>query len=270
MKFSTCLLAIALALLAFCSQAAMAHDTWVQTNTNLIRTGDAVHIDLMLGNHGNDHRDYKLASKIDRDGVVLKVRGPDGKSYDLADRLVDTGYTPKEGFWTTKFAATAPGMYVVEHSLDKIVHHGRPVRSVRSGKTCFVVSRSLDKIPLKNSGFDTVLGHPLEIIPVKNPVAPAGPGQRIHVRVLFQGKPFAKAKVSFIPRSETLKPDHDPQYERETDAQGEARFTPLTGDYFLIAVHHRDEKATGPGYEATHYSATLNVFVPEACPCCGE
>ena len=43
MKFSTCLLAIALALLAFCSQAAMAHDTWVQTNTTLIRTGDAVH-----------------------------------------------------------------------------------------------------------------------------------------------------------------------------------------------------------------------------------
>ena len=45
-----------------------AHDTWVQTNTNLIRTGDAVHIDLMLGNHGNDHRDFKLASKLDPEG----------------------------------------------------------------------------------------------------------------------------------------------------------------------------------------------------------
>ena len=42
-----------------------AHDTWVQTNTPLIRVGDAVHIDLMLGNHGNDHRDFKLASKVD-------------------------------------------------------------------------------------------------------------------------------------------------------------------------------------------------------------
>ena len=26
---------------------APAHDTWVQTNTNLVRTGDAVHIELL-------------------------------------------------------------------------------------------------------------------------------------------------------------------------------------------------------------------------------
>jgi len=45
------------------ARTALAHDTWVQTNTNLIRSGDAVHVDLMLGNHGNDHRDFKLASK---------------------------------------------------------------------------------------------------------------------------------------------------------------------------------------------------------------
>ena len=247
-----------------------AHDTWVQTNTNIVRTGDAVHIDLMLGNHGNRHRDYKLASKIANDGVVLKVRGPDGKSYDIADRLIDTGYTPKEGFWTAKFSTTAPGLYVVEHSLDKVVNHGRPVRSIRSGKACFVVSKSLDKVPEKIPGFDAILGHPLEIIPVKNPVNPAGPGQEMHVRVLLRGKPLAHANVSFIPRSETLKPEHDPRYEQLTDAQGEARFVPKSGDYYLIVVHPRDDKAAGPGYEATHYSATLNVFVPELCSCCGE
>ncbi|MGZ3489481.1 MAG: DUF4198 domain-containing protein, partial [Isosphaeraceae bacterium] len=32
--------------------AALAHDTWVQTNSSIVRTGDVVHIDLMLGNHG--------------------------------------------------------------------------------------------------------------------------------------------------------------------------------------------------------------------------
>ena len=257
-------------LLLFVSLSANAHDTWVQTNVNVIRTGDAVHIDLMLGNHGNHHRDYKLASKVARDGVVLKVRGPDGKAYDLNEQLVDVGYTPKEGYWSTKFAATAPGMYIVEHSLDNVVNHGRPIRSLRSGKACFLVSGSLDKVPQKNPGFDLVLGHPLEIVPVKNPVTPAGPGQEIHVRVLLQGKPLAKTNVSFIPRSETLKPDHDPRYEQQTDAQGEPRFTPKTGDYYLIVAHHRDDKAFGSGYEATHYSATMNVFVPELCSCCGE
>ena len=257
-------------LLISISSRVIAHDTWVQTNSNVIRTGDAVHIDLMLGNHGNHHRDYKLASKISLGGVVLKVRDSEGKSYDLQDRLVDTGYTPKEGYWTTKFAATKPGLYLVEHSLDKVVSHGKPVRSIRSGKTCFVVSNSLDTVARKNPGFDVVCGHPLEIVPVKNPVTPSGPGEEMQVRVLFQGKPLAKTRVSFIPRSESLKPDHDPQFDRDTDDKGEAKFTPKSGDYYLIVVHHRDDKAAGQGYEATTYSATFNVFVPDLCPCCAE
>src|SRR5438270_13681245 len=44
---------------------ARAHDTWVQTNINLIRTGDAVHVDRKLGNHGHDHRDLKPPSNAD-------------------------------------------------------------------------------------------------------------------------------------------------------------------------------------------------------------
>jgi hypothetical protein len=41
----------------------LAHDACVQTNTNLVREGDAVHIDLMLGNHGNAHPDFRLAGR---------------------------------------------------------------------------------------------------------------------------------------------------------------------------------------------------------------
>ncbi len=33
----------------------------VQTPSLVIRQGDFVYVDLMLGNHGNDHRDFKLA-----------------------------------------------------------------------------------------------------------------------------------------------------------------------------------------------------------------
>ena len=66
-------LALLLALAA--PVAAMGHDTWVQTNTNLVRTGDAVHIDLMLGNHGNEHRDFKLAGKLALEGATLEVIG---------------------------------------------------------------------------------------------------------------------------------------------------------------------------------------------------
>lgn len=249
--------------------AASAHDTWVQTNSNVIRVNDAVHIDLMLGNHGNTHRDFKLASKIDLDGCRLQVRDPHDRKYDLLDRLVDTGYTPKEGFWSAKFAATAPGLYTIEHSADRVVNHGRPVRSIRSGKAFFVVSKSLDQVPLTNPGFDRPLGHALELVPTANPVTPMGPGQTIGVRLLLNGQPLAGTRVSFIPRGETLAEGFDKKYERETDAKGQASFVPTTGNYYLVVARHQTDER-GEGYEATQYTATLTVFVPEVCPCCGE
>lgn len=246
---------------------AAAHDTWVETNTNLIRTGDAVFVDLKLGNHGNEHRDFKLASKVDLESSTLQVIAPDETHYDLKDRLIDTGYAPKEGYWTAKFAAMKPGMYVVSHSLDSVVNHGKPTRSVKSGKTCFVVSDSLDRVPFINPGFDRAEGHPLELVPVANPVTPMGPGEPIVVRVLLKGQPLADARVSFIPQSETLRAGFDERYERKTNAGGEAEFTPKTGERYLVVVHHTTDEA-GNGYEQTSYAATLTVFVPEMCPCC--
>ncbi|MBN69266.1 MAG: cobalt ABC transporter substrate-binding protein, partial [Gimesia sp.] len=68
-----------------------AHDTWVESNTSLIRSGDAIYIDLKLGNHGNHHRDFKLASKIDLEGCTLDVLDPTGKAYDLKSTVIDTG-----------------------------------------------------------------------------------------------------------------------------------------------------------------------------------
>ncbi|MEX1095252.1 MAG: DUF4198 domain-containing protein [Planctomycetales bacterium] len=250
--------------------SAFAHDTWVETNTNLLRTGDAVHVSLMLGNHGNQHRDFKLASKVELEGTTLEIVAPDGRKYDIRDRLVDVGYAPKEGFWTAKFSATQPGTYIVSHTLDRVVNHGRPVRAVKSGKTLYVHSASLDRVPRDNPGFDRVLGHALELVPASHPVTPMGPGQPIEVRLLFQGQPLGEARVSFIPRGETLAEGFDERYERRTDPEGRASFTPQTGNYFLVVAHVEapDEKADG--YEATHYSATLTVFVPESCPCCGE
>lgn len=246
-----------------------AHDTWVQTNTNVIRTGDAVHVDLMLGNHGNDHRDYKLASKVSLNGITLRLHGPQPSPLDLASRLVDVGYTPKEGFWTTKVGVTEPGLYLIEQSADGIVNHGKPLRSVRSAKTFFVAANSLGEIPHENPGFDKVLGHALELVPEANTVTPMGPDVPIRVKLLFQGKPLAGAKVSFIPRGVTLSEGFDANYERTTNDNGRAAFTPKEGNYYLVVAHHETEEK-GTGYDSSKYTATLTVFVPDVCPCCGE
>jgi uncharacterized GH25 family protein len=257
------------ALVLALAASAPAHDTWVQANAPVVRAGDCVHVDLMLGNHGNDHRDFKLAGKVGLEAATLEVVTPDGKRYDLKDRLADTGYTPTEGYWTARFVGTRAGLYVVAHTLDKVVSYA-PVRSVKSAKTCFVVSRSLDKVPEDNPGFDRPLGHPLELVPEANPVTPMGPGKPIKVRLLYKGKPLAGGRVSFIPRGETLTRDLDRRYERLTDAQGRASFTPTAGNYYLVVAHREEPKEGGKDYKSTKYSATLTVLVPQVCPCCGE
>jgi uncharacterized GH25 family protein len=247
---------------------AIAHDTWVQTNTNVIRTGDAIHIDLMLGNHGNDHRDFKIASKFPLAMVKsFEVSAPDGKKYDLKPDLADLGYAPKEGFHSAKFVPGKAGLYVAAQTADAVVNHGKPVRSVRSAKAYFVVSDSLDKVAKDLPGFDKPLGHPIELVADANPVMPMGPGTPIKVKLYFKAKPLAGVKVSFIPRGVTLKEGTDPDYERTTDASGKASFTPKSGNYYLIVAHYpRDEN--GKDYDSALYTATLTVFVPEKCTCC--
>ena len=253
--------------------AVHAHDTWVQTNTNLIRIGDAVHIDLMLGNHGNEHRDYKLASKLDPAASTLTITAPGGKRYDLKDRLVDTGYTPKEGFWTTVFAADKAGLYTIASTSDAVMSYA-PERAIKSAKTFFVASASLDKPRADNPGFNKPLGHPLELVPLTNPVTPMGPGTPIRVRLLFKGRPIAGERVAFIPQGAQLKEGvMDTQYERVTDKDGEATFEPKEAAYYLV-VTHREEKSEsgvmgGKPYNYTNYGATLTVFVPQICACCG-
>ncbi len=262
-------------LLALClllAGATRAHDTWVETNTHLVRVGDAVHVNLMLGNHGNGQRDFKLASKADPAAVTLAVLAPDGKRYDVKDRLIDTGYTPKEGFWTAAFVAGAPGLYQVASLSDAVMTYA-PERSIKSAKTFFVASTSLDKPSANNPSFERPLGHRLELVPVVNPVTPMGPGSPIRVRLLYKGKPLAGEKVAFIPRGATLREGTDERFERMTDAKGDASFEPKEANYYLVVSHKREPKEGGTlggaAYSFTHRSATPTVYVPQICPCCG-
>lgn len=265
-RFLHCAAALALAMP--CGPV-WAHDTWVQTNTNLVRTGDVVFIDLFLGNHGNDHRDFKMAGKPDRETSKLEVIAPGGVKYDLKDRMIDNGYAPSEGYWSARFVPAKSGTYLVAHSMDTVVHYA-PTRSIKSAKTYFLASSSLDRVEADKTALLGPLGHPLELMPKSHPVTPLGPGVRMDVQVLYQGKPLPNARVSFIPRGETLKEGLDERYERQTDADGMARFSPKEGNYYLVVVHHVDPHASGPGYDNTKYSATLTYFVPQLCPCCEE
>jgi len=246
---------------------ASAHDIWIESSANLVRTGDLLRLSLMLGNHGNEHRDFKLASKIAAGDQNLFVFGPKGDKLDLTSTLFDNGYGPQDGFWSTTFQPEQPGMYMALSTFDKVMSYA-PVRDIKSAKTFFVVSNSLDAVPEANPGFDRVVGAPLELVPIVNPVTPFGSGNILKVKLLYKGKPLPNSVISFVPRGATLKGEMDMAYEKKTDANGIAQLTLKEANSYLISAHQGDDKASGEGYKSIGYSATLCMIVPGLCPCC--
>lgn len=231
------------------------HDTWVEVNTSEVRQGNLVHIDLKLGNHGNDHRDFKLHSLITLDHASLSIVEPCGCTTDLVPDLRPTAYEPKQGYWTGRFLPKKLGLHTVAHELDLL--HGT-TRAIKSAKTFFLVGEPGGKA----SAHAQPLGHTLEIVPLTHPVTETASGKPVRLRVLFQGSPLADARVTSIPRGGELAEGFDPSYERMTDASGEAEFLPMEANLFLFVVHLRKPEETGEGYNGTYYSATLTVSVP--------
>lgn len=250
-----------------CTLPAAAHDIWIEASNSLIRTGDWVQLSLMLGNHGNEHRDFRLASKVPAGDQQLKIYGPEGKVTDFTSNLIDNGYTPQEGFWSAKFQPSVPGLYMAVSTFDKVMSYA-PVRDIKSAKTLFLVSNTLDKVSAKTKGFDRVLGHPLEIAPQVHPITPFGPGSKMKVKVLYKGKPRAGLKVSFLPRGVNIAKEFDSAYEAVTDKNGIASMELKEANQYLVVTHFKDSAAAGVGYQSIGYSASLTVLVPGICACC--
>ena len=251
----------------FVSATGSAHDTWVETNTTSVPSGQAVYVDLKLGNHGNHHRDFKLASKIALTHVTLHTVGPDGKAHDLKPALVDTGYAPKEGYWTAKAVTPEPGLYVVAHTLNTL---HLTTRAIKSAKTYYYVAPTSAGSSSSVEGFDKPLGHEIELVPLTDPLVLAGPGKPLDVKLLFKGKPLAEATISFIPRGQALTEEFDARFERKTDSNGVASFTPESGNRYLAVVHHAAPDEKGEGFDRTAYSATLTFLVPEVALTVGK
>ena len=245
---------------------ALAHDTWLQASPRLVRPDDVVHVGLFLGNHGNDHRDFRIASKVGSlDEVQIEVVGPDGQKTDLGPDMVDLGYAPKEGFWSGRFVPAAEGLHCVAHFRQGIRHGAM---GLKGGKTYFLASESLDTPAEQHGPLPGPLGHPLEFVLESHPVLGCGPGKPITIQLLFKGQPLADQVVSFIPRSGKLAEGFDPAFERTTDAEGRCSYTPREGDLILIVAHLVKPDEKGEGFEKTNYAATLVIDVPQRCPCC--
>jgi uncharacterized GH25 family protein len=236
-----------------------AHDTWVQSGTLLVRTNDVVYVDLMLGNHGNNHRDFKLASKITLEKCTLGVKRPQGGFIDLKPSVVDFGSAPKEGYWSAKFDSQESGVYEVLHTLDTL--HGA-FRAVKTAKTYLVASDLQSSIDASINGRPTPINKNLEIV-LDTPIGDLSANHVIECTILKNGKPRPEVRVTFIPRGTQLSEEMDPKFERISNENGRVAYNPEEGNLILIVAHDIAEDESGVGYEKTYYGATLVLPVPK-------
>lgn len=261
--------AVLLAAMLLTAIAAGAHDTWVQASPGLLELGDVARVELYLGNHGNDHRDFRLAGKLaSLEGSTLEVVGPDGSRTDLVPRAVDTGLTPAEGFWSARFVPAAAGLHCVAHTRSGI-HRGK--RGIKSGKTFFLTTARGPAAERSAAPPDAAatharpLGHPLELVCEVHPVLDVGAGRSLAVRLLHHGRPLADHRVAFIPRGAVPAGEFDPAFERRTDATGRCSYEPPEGNLVLVVAHVDAPEEHGPDFDRTVYAATLVVDVPQRC-----
>lgn len=236
-----------------------AHDNWIEPSATAVRPGDWLSLSLMLGNHGNKHRDFKIASKVAAGDQNLTIVESTGHKTDLTAALVDRGSTEEEGFWQAKFAPTRPGAYMAVNTLDKVMSYG-PVRDIKCAKAFFIATTNLDRPGVRGANFTKPYGAAFEMIPLTDP-ASLRKGETMKVRVLMNGKPIAGVRVGFVPRGANPQGDMDPNFERATDADGTASMTLKEANCYLVAAHLHDDQAKGEGYTSISYSATICVLV---------
>lgn len=117
---------------------------------------------------------------------------------------------------------------------------------------------------IKEGAATPALGHPLEIvvesIPGKAGYSADAP---VRVRVLFQGKPLAGAKVSAA--STTRNPDGIPEVSGEADSEGRVALDLVEPGTWVLDVLHLAEASpeVRDAYDNERYVATLSIPVTD-------
>jgi uncharacterized GH25 family protein len=258
-------------LLYFCSAATvLAHDGWIEVPA-IVEKGQPVTISLLLGNHSNEHRSYRLAGKWNAKHIKLMIIEPSGKVNDITGSLVDlgeddekTGPKGPKGFHIAPFTPTAEGVHVVLAREEQLMQHrDEPkFRSVRSARAAFAALRSPRVAEgKKTTGFGRTfaIDNVMEIVPISNPIA-VTQNDPVTLELLYKGKPFANQTISLVGRLSGATSAQD----LTTDEKGRVSFPAGPADTYLVRVksEERTERIEGQydlsSYEATHVFQVFN------------
>ena len=240
-----------------------AHDGWIEVSA-IVERGQPVTIALMLGNHTNEHRSYRLAGKWNPKFTKLMVIEPSGKLNDITDSVIDlgeddekTGPKGPKGFHIAIFTPRTEGVHAVLAREEQILQHGDEPKflSIRSARAAFAALR----IPRvtegkKTTGFGRTfaIDNVMEFVPVNNPIG-VSQNDQITLELRYKGKPFANQTVSVVGR---LKGSLSAQ-DLTTDEKGQVRVTTGAADSYLVRAKFEERSQRKEGqYDLSTYEAT--------------
>jgi len=232
-----------------------AHYPWINASDYTPETGSSLKMTLGWGHA------YPLAGFLKKEAVeTLEIAGP-GK---IAPELVFASDLEIE----SKDSLTAPGAYIVAATRKA----GFYTKTTQGGKQASkknlkkVIKCSLSHMCMKaivNVGegtgkVDTRIGHPMEIIPLKNP-GQLRAGEYLPVQVLYNGTPFKghifATFAGFSTEKETF------AYATKTDKSGRAKIRILQPGVWLIKASHEQAYPDLTECDVESFIATLTFEV---------
>lgn len=241
-----------------------AHDGWTQTNSTIVEPEENIYIELLFGNHSNDHGSYRIEGNWNEDNTEVNVHTPEGETIDVTSTLFYTGEVEEadetssgvNNYHIASFSAIDSGIYIISGESDSIFSQGdTSIRTLRSAKSFTAVSdvpTFHEAIGMDRFG-EAVTPDRAEFIPHFNPVA-LTPDENVEVQFLREGTPVTEEEVTLIRRS-TSESDV-----LMTDEDGMVSFTSGPSDYYLLRASEETE-GEGEDYNVLNYEATMTFAV---------
>ncbi|WP_167796612.1 DUF4198 domain-containing protein [Serratia proteamaculans] len=231
----------ALLVMLFFMRGALAHEFWIVPHDPVMKSNEKVVFELRIGSGLPGKKTARIPGLI-KTFSAWDTRGSvevDGHDNSFVVGHLDTRVSGATvaGLRTNQAKITLPASefeaYLHEEGLTKIIDMRKKegesiLPSVEMFSRC---AKSIILVDGESNGFDHILGMPLELIPLTDPLH-FSPEKPFTLQLLQDGRPFAGAQVKAqIPGTQPIK------LTAITDEQGKVSFTlPKTGFWLFSTV----------------------------------
>lgn len=232
-----------------------AHFPWINVMDYTPETESSLKMTLNWGHA------YPFSDFLDKAAVeAVSLNGPGNDSLEI-DYVSDAMLASKENI-------TIPGTYIVS-ALRK---PGFYTKTKKGGKQSskqgleHVITCSFSHMSMKavvnagntNGPADRVLGHPLEIVPLKNP-GDLKNGEDLPIKILLDGKPYSgtffATHAGFSTQKDTF------AYASKTDKNGQGNLKILTPGVWMIKASHEQPYPDQTQCDTESFIATLTFEI---------